>query len=77
MKKIQNAEKLIKDVEKKIMNSEYGSVTLKGVKNLSRSDLETIIMYAQTFIKNYGEGFYGLMEPRGQVEELFKKYNVI
>jgi len=52
------------------MNSEYRSVKLHGV-SCSRSDLETIIMYADTLLKN--GNINGLMEPCGNVKDVFAK----
>lgn len=50
-------------------------VKIKGVKNLSRSDLETILLYCDT-IKKHGtwEGY--LMQPLGGVGEVLAKYGL-
>jgi hypothetical protein len=77
MKQIKNAEKMIQVIEKKKMKMEYRTSTLKGVSNLSRSDLDSVVFYAEAFIRSGGTGFPGLMEPRGTTEELLKKYEVI
>ena len=46
--------KLLSDIEKKIAKwNERSSFTLKGVKNLSMSDLDTLQLYANTLL-NYG-----------------------
>lgn len=75
---IKQAEKLIKDIEKKINNwNERSMFTLKGVKNLSRSDLDSIDMYSKHFIRNAGNGFYGLMNPSGSIEEVLHKYDIL
>lgn len=73
---IKNAEKLVKEVTNKIRNSEYNTVTMKGVRNLSRSDLESAVMYAETYINSGGYSFTGLMNPVGNVKELLDKYDV-
>lgn len=69
------AKTLLKDVQKKIATSEYKTVKLKGVGNLSRADLETIEMYCEQIIKS--GNINGLMSPRGGVEEVLKKYGVM
>lgn len=73
---IENAEKLIKDVKRKIQNSEYRGVTMKGVRNLSRSDLEMTILYAEAFVDSGGYNFGSFMSPRGNVEDLLKAYGL-
>lgn len=73
---VKNAKKLIGDIKKKINNwNERSMFTLKGVKNLSMSDLDTLELYATTFIRT--GGFYGLMEPRGAIAEVLTKYNIV
>ena len=69
------AQKLIDSVKKKIANSEYRTVTMNGVKNLSRADLEEIIMYAEQ-IRDKGS-YDGFMQPRGGVGEVLKKAGLI
>ena len=71
----ENAFKLIGEVTKKIRNTEYNSVTFKGVKNCSRSDLEDTILYAQTII-DYGD-YSKLMSPRGNVFDILQAYNLV
>jgi len=70
---ILNAQKLITDVNKKMDASEYRTCTLKGIKNLSRSDLEDLQMYAEFAIKNQ---LNTLMPLRGSQAEVWKKYNI-
>jgi len=72
---VKNAKKLLIDINKKIDKMECRCVTLKGVKNLSRSDLDCLILYANTYIRNDGS-FRGLMAPRGNIEEVLKKYGL-
>jgi hypothetical protein len=43
-------------------------------KNLSYSDLDTIILYAVTYAEN-GE-FKGLLPPQGKIAEVLKKYEI-
>lgn len=59
--------------EKLILNSEYRSVKLHGV-SCSRADLEIIVMYADTLLKQ--GNINGLMEPCGNVKEVFVKANI-
>lgn len=65
-----NREKLIRDVEKLIDKNEYNTVTIKGIRNVSRSDLETVKMYAEKGPENF-------MRPHGNVEKILQKYNII
>ena len=77
-KGIKQAEKLIKDVHTKIDKwNERSQFKVKGVGNLSRSDMDTLEYYAETFIKNGGYGFPGLLEPLGNIREVFVKYEMI
>jgi len=74
---MENAKKLLADVRKKLnYKQDAHTVTLKGVKNLSISDLETLELYAQTIIRN---GHYTgiLMKPLGEVGQVMKKYSII
>ena len=69
---------LLKDIDKKIDNwDERSCFTLKGIKNLSMSDLDTIKMYAKNYDKsgsvtNYGE----FMKPLGDKAEVLKAYDI-
>ena len=72
-----NAKKLLSDVRGKLKNREdTRTTTLKGVKNLSISDLQTLELYAETIINN---GYYTglLMKPLGYVGEVMEKYGLI
>jgi len=69
------AQTLLKDVQSKLKSNENRTVKLKGVGNLSTSDLETLELYAQTFLKS--GSFSGLMEPRGSIKEVLMKYGVM
>ena len=71
-----DAQKLIDLVNNKISNSEYRTSTIKGVKNLSRSDLEEIVMYAEQ-IRDYGSINSGYMKPRGGVAQVLQKVGLI
>lgn len=74
---IKNAEKLIKDIEKKILNwNERSQFRLKGIGNLSRADLDSLELYANTYIRSGGYGFPGLMKPMGSIAEVLEKYGI-
>ena len=66
---------IYKDLEKLRMKNEYRASTLRGVKNLSRSDLDMIELYAETIDRT--GSYYGLMEPRGGVREVLIKYGYL
>lgn len=68
-----NEEKCIEAVTKKIQNSEYRAVRMKGVGNLTRSDLETVVMYARMFMRG---DYTTLMAPQGNVKELLEAFGV-
>lgn len=68
-----NAQKCIEAVNKKIETNEYNTVTLKGVCNLSRADLESIKLYAEASIKGTMSQF---MEPMGSIREVLEKFGV-
>lgn len=74
---MENAKKLLADVRKKLnFREDARTTTLKGVKNLSVSDLQTLELYAETIIR---EGRYtgSLMKPLGGVGEVMGKYGLI
>jgi hypothetical protein len=74
---IGNAKKLMKDIEKKIDKwNERSCFSMKGLKNLSRADLDTLILYSEQFIKNGGNGFNGLMPPRGSIKKVLDAYGI-
>ena len=69
---------LLKDIDKNIDNwDERSCFTLKGIKNLSMSDLDMIKFYANNYAKygnvtNYGE----FMKPLGDIAEVLKAYDI-
>jgi hypothetical protein len=70
---IKNARKLIADIDKILGTNEYRNYTLKGVSNLSYSDLEDLKMYAEFAITDQLD----LLTPlRGNKAEVWDKYNV-
>lgn len=75
--KLRSAEKLIKDINSKITKwDERSQFTIKGVKNLSMSDLGTLQLYAETYIRSNGYGFPGLMKPRGDIAKVLESYGL-
>ena len=68
-------DKLRKDIDTKIKKwNERSSFTLKGIKNLSRSDLDTILLYADTYDRM--GSFSGLMKPLGEVARVLDAYGI-
>ena len=61
--------------EKSLRENEYNTRKLKGV-DCSHSDVETVILYAQTIQRN---GTYEgeLMRPHGAVEDILRVYNLL
>ena len=65
------ARKFLAMLERKIDNwDERSCFTVCGVKNLSRSDIDDLILYTQHFIE-YGD-IIGLREPLGSIAEVLK-----
>ena len=74
--KIQGALKLKKDVEAKFEKwNERSMFTVKGVKNLSQSDLDTLTLYAENTLMV--GSFAGLMEPLGDIRNVLQKYKIV
>lgn len=72
-----NSEKLTKIIQKKLDNwNERSSFTIKGVKNLSRSDLETILLYVKAYEKSGEVDFGGLVYPRGYLNQVLQGYEI-
>ena len=70
------ANQLIKTIQNKIDKwNERSQFTIKGVKNLSMSDLDTLILYAET-IRDNGN-YNGLMKPLGNIEKILQAYELI
>ena len=74
--RINQAKKLIKDVETKLAKwDERSQFKLKGIGNLSRSDLDTLVLYANIFLRT--GHFHQFREPDGEIGELMRKYEII
>lgn len=72
MKKL---EKLLKEIEIKRRNwNERSSFTIMGKRNLSQSDLDTLVLYAETQIST--GSVRGLMEQYGSVGEILTECGV-
>lgn len=75
--KMNNALKLKADIAKSIANwDEYSQFTLKGVRNLSMSDMNILEMYADNYIQNGCTSFSGMMDPLGEIKEVLDAYGV-
>jgi hypothetical protein len=70
----QNAQTLIKDCQTQMAKNEYRTSTLKGIRNLSRSDLDILVLYAETFLCN-GDTT-GLMKLRGNAADVWIAYGL-
>lgn len=77
MNNIKNAQKMIQTINNKLDKIEHQTSTLKGVKNLSRADLEMAQLYAHNFIRNSGASFSPFIEPTGEIKTLLEKFSVI
>lgn len=75
-KRRDKARKFLAMLEQKIDNwDERSCFTVCGVKNLSRSDMDDLILYTEHF-REYGY-FMGLCEPLGSIAEVLKRAGVI
>ena len=70
------AQQLISVCNKHLAEDECKIRAIRGIKNLSRSDLETAILYAQT-IASSGSYEGQLMKPRGGVADLLKAFELM
>ena len=69
-------DKLISGINNHLNNwNERSMFSLKDVKNLSRSDMDIILMYAELFQKQ--GNFSGLSKPLGYIKKVFEAYNII
>lgn len=72
---MKNVENLIKLIEKKRRDwDERSQFKIKGVGNLSVSDLDSIEHYAKTFLQT--GRINNLLTPRGGVGEVLKIYGI-
>lgn len=75
---VKQAKLLLADIRKKLDRwNERSQFVIRGVNNLSRSDLDTLQLYAETFIENNGYGFQGLMRPLSGVKAVLDKYGIV
>ena len=76
MEKQRKAKKLLTDINKKIDSwNERSMFTLRGIKNLSMSDMLTIQLYAETILRQ--GNYFGLSNPIGKTFEVLSKYELI
>lgn len=75
--KRQAIQSLIDTVTHRIHTAEYQTSTIKGVRYLSRTDLEESLLYAETLIQNGGAGFAPMRNPDGNVLALFQAFRVL
>lgn len=72
-----NLEKLTKTIETKLDKwNERSTFTIKGVSNLSRSDLDTILLYINAYKRSGEKDFGDLIEPRGYVGDVLEKFQI-
>lgn len=68
-------ELLKKQVLNKINNSECKICSINGVNNLSKCDLEDIVLYIDNYLKyNDFTAYNQFMQPMGNIKELLYKY---
>lgn len=75
---IKGSKKLKKDIETKILKwNERSSFKIKGIGNLSMSDMDTLTMYADNAIKYPENPEKGFMPLRGGLREIFIAYGIL
>lgn len=72
-----NYDKILGELDEIKRTNEYRLRKVKGVKNLSFSDVETIIMYVEDHRKYHGQQLHGrLMDPRGDIKAVLDRYGI-
>lgn len=72
---MKKAHELIQEIEKKRKNwDERSQFKIKGVGNLSCSDLDTIELYAETYLQS--GNLSALMRPLGGIAQVLKAYGI-
>lgn len=72
---MKKAKELLQVIEKKKDSwDERSQFKIKGVGNLSRSDLDTIQLYAETYIQS--GNLSALMRPLGGIAQVLKAYGI-
>jgi hypothetical protein len=74
---IEKAYKLIDEVSTILNSTEGRTIVIKGIRNISISDLDTLIMYAEAYISSGGYNYGNFMEPRGDIEKILDKYGIL
>lgn len=72
--KVAAAKRLIQTCEKSLLEGGYNLRTIRGVSNLSYSEVETIVTYCEYYITN--KTLCGYMPARGKVKEVLSKINL-
>ena len=74
---MRNVEKLLKTINNKIARwNEEDTFAIRGVKNLSLNDLETIAIYANEYLRSGGKNFGSLIYPVGYVGDVLEEYDI-
>lgn len=71
-----NAKVLLRDIDRLFMAwNEKSMFSIKGVKNLSVSDLETLQLYAEELLRT--GNLNSFMPPMGGIKTVLEKYELI
>lgn len=74
--KRENAAKLIKEIDNKLNSwNERSQFKIKGIKNLSRADLDMLRIYAEQVLRT--GNFSGLMKPMGNEKLVLEKFDLV
>ena len=69
------AQRIVKDVQRKLDTwNEYSMFKIKGIGNLSRSDMDELLMYCDDLMNG---GFkQHMFLPRGSIKAVFEAYGI-
>jgi len=69
-----NPKDLLIILNKELQKETRKTRTIKGIKNFSYSDIETMIMYIEYYINNWNINRF--TKPLWNIKELFNKFNI-
>ena len=73
--KVLACKKLIEECESQIFSGGWDGYKVRGIDEISRNELDTIITYAQYYIQHETTG--GLMPPDGKVYEVLRIIDIV
>ena len=74
-KKVAATKRLITTCKNELLKSDGFLMTIRGVENLTHSEVDTIIFYCNYFVEN--KTLRGSMPPTGSIATVLRKINLI